>query len=43
MGPGYRVYFGIDENEVVLLGGGDKRTQVSDIRKAKECWEDYNA
>ena len=43
MGPGYRVYFGIDENEIVLLGGGDKRTQVSDIRKAKQCWEDYNA
>lgn len=42
-GPGYRVYFGIDGNEVILLGGGDKSTQVSDIRKAKGCWEDYNA
>jgi putative addiction module killer protein len=42
-GPGYRVYFGIDGNEIILLGGGDKDTQVSDIRKAKECWEDYNA
>ena len=42
-GPGYRVYFGIDGNEVILLGGGDKSTQVSDIRKAKEYWKDYNA
>ena len=43
MGPGYRVYFGIDEDEIILLGGGDKSTQTSDIKKAKECWEDYNA
>jgi putative addiction module killer protein len=42
-GPGYRVYFGIDGDEIVLLGGGDKHTQVSDIEKAKECWEEYNA
>lgn len=34
-GPGYRVYF-IKKGEtlVVLLGGGDKRTQQSDILKA---------
>lgn len=43
VGPGYRVYFGIDRHEIVLLGGGDKSTQASDIRKAKESWEDYNA
>ena len=43
IGPGYRVYFGIDENEIILLAGGDKHTQTSDIKKAKECWEDYNA
>ena len=42
-GPGYRVYFGIDENDVVLLLGGIKDTQASDIKKAKEYWEDYNA
>ena len=42
-GPGYRVYFGIDDKEIVLLGGGEKSTQGSDIKKAKECWEDYNA
>ncbi|MEO7651572.1 MAG: type II toxin-antitoxin system RelE/ParE family toxin [Bryobacteraceae bacterium] len=42
-GPGYRVYFGVDGEEFILLGGGEKSTQVSDIKKAKECWEDYNA
>ena len=41
--PGYRVYFGIDGNEIILLGGGAKDTQASDIRKAQECWEEYNA
>jgi putative component of toxin-antitoxin plasmid stabilization module len=37
------VYFGIDASEIILLGGGNKDTQVSDIGKAKECWEEYNA
>ncbi len=37
------MYFGIDENEAILLGAGDKDTQVSDIKKAQECWEGYNA
>jgi putative addiction module killer protein len=34
-GPGYRVYF-IQRGQtlVVLLAGGDKRTQDRDIRKA---------
>jgi putative addiction module killer protein len=43
VGPGYRVYFGIDGDEIILLGGGDKRTQGSDIRKAWKRWEEYNA
>jgi putative addiction module killer protein len=42
-GPGYRVYFGVDGNLVVLLNGGDKASQSRDIRKAKEYWADYNA
>jgi putative addiction module killer protein len=42
-GPGYRVYFGIDGSEIILLGGGEKDSQVSDIKKAKAAWEDYNA
>lgn len=36
-GPGYRVYFvGRGDAHVVLLAGGDKRTQKQDIEKAKE-------
>ncbi len=34
-GPGYRVYFiGRGERLVILLAGGDKRTQNRDIRAA---------
>ena len=42
VGPGYRVYFGIVSRVVVLLlCGGDKRTQDADIRTAKRYWRDY--
>ena len=41
-GPGYRVYFGLDKRIVIiLLYGGDKSTQKSDIKKAAGYWEDY--
>jgi putative addiction module killer protein len=41
-GPGYRVYFGEDgENIVVLLCGGDKDTQDRDIKVAKQYWKEY--
>ncbi len=41
-GPGYRVYFGEDSGRlVVLLIGGDKKTQVEDIKLAQEYWADY--
>lgn len=34
-GPGYRVYFiRQGENVIILLGGGDKRTQSTDIKTA---------
>lgn len=34
-GPGYRIYFGMEgENRVVLLWGGDKSAQDRDILKA---------
>lgn len=40
-GPGYRVYFGDQDGTiVVLLCGGDKRTQRPDIKKAREYWQD---
>jgi putative addiction module killer protein len=41
-GPGYRVYFGQDgRNLVILLAGGTKRLQQEDIDLAKVYWADY--
>ncbi len=41
-GPGYRVYFGQKGRAlVILLCGGDKRTQEKDIRCARKYWQDY--
>ena len=41
-GPGYRVYFGMDGKElVILVGGGTKKRQSSDIRTAALHWADY--
>jgi putative addiction module killer protein len=41
-GPGYRLYFGNAGADVVLLHcGGDKGTQETDIRRAKEYWSEY--
>jgi len=43
-GPGYRVYFARIGNAIVLLlCGGDKRTQRRDIKRAQEYFEDYKA
>lgn len=44
VGPGYRMYLARAGSEVILLiCGGDKRTQTEDIRRAKTCWKDYQA
>jgi putative addiction module killer protein len=41
-GPGYRVYFGRDgPSLIILLGGGTKKRQQSDIRRALELWTAY--
>jgi putative addiction module killer protein len=41
-GPGYRVYFGRDgQTVIILLCGGDKRKQDSDIKKAVELWQQF--
>jgi putative addiction module killer protein len=41
-GPGWRIYYGRDGDDiVVLLLGGDKSTQDADIKLAKEYWTDY--
>lgn len=43
-GPGYRVYFGQDGQQlIVLLAGGTKRRQQQDIERAKEMWAAYKA
>jgi putative addiction module killer protein len=41
-GPGYRVYYGkFGKTVVLLLCGGDKDSQVDNIKRAKEYWRDY--
>lgn len=41
-GPGYRVYFGKDGDQlVILLGGSSKQRQQQAIVAAQERWADY--
>ncbi len=41
-GPGYRVYFGRDgDTLIVLLGGGTKERQQTDIEDARHLWQEY--
>jgi len=41
-GPGYRVYYKhISKKTILLLIGGNKTTQKSDIKKAKQISADY--
>jgi len=41
-GPGYRVYFGKQGRELVLLLlGGDKKSQQKDIKRARQFWARY--
>ncbi len=42
IGPGYRVYIGRHGTAlVILLCGGDKRSQDADIKRAKDYWLDW--
>ena len=42
VGPGYRVYYAKSGASIVLLlCGGDKRTQDTDIKNAIQYWKDY--
>jgi len=41
-GPGYRVYYGREGRTIIiLLGGGSKRRQDTDIAAAVERWKRY--
>lgn len=43
-GPGYRIYYAIADRQVVLLlAGGDKKSQSRDIKRAQEYWNQYRA
>jgi putative addiction module killer protein len=43
-GPGYRVYFGEDAGNIILiLCGGDKSTQSRNITNAKSYWKEYKS
>jgi putative addiction module killer protein len=41
---GYRIYFASYVSKIViLLNGGNKSTQLTDIKKAKNLWEIYKS
>lgn len=43
-GPGYRIYLAQDGDAlIVLLGGGTKQRQQTDIERAKTVWAEYRA
>lgn len=42
LGPGFRIYLANRGTKVViLLCGGDKKSQKKDIQKAQEYWQEY--
>ncbi len=40
-GPGYRIYYGLMGDEIILLLISDKTNQSTDIELAQGYWEDY--
>jgi putative addiction module killer protein len=41
LGPGYRIYYGVDGDDIILLNGGHKASQTADIRDALSYWKSY--
>jgi putative addiction module killer protein len=42
IGPGYRIYCGrVNDNQLIILWGGDKSTQTQDIEKANRYWKNW--
>jgi putative addiction module killer protein len=43
-GPGYRIYYGIAGNQIVLLlTGGSKKRQSRDVKAAQKFWAVYQS
>lgn len=43
-GAGYRIYFTeIDNQLLLLLAGGDKSTQIKDIKLAQQYWHEFKS
>ena len=43
IGPGYRLYYALQEATIVaLIIGGDKSSQDRDIEEAKRLWKEYH-
>lgn len=42
-GPGYRVYFGKEDDDVILLWGGKKQRQAKDIARGRIYWAEYQS
>ena len=41
-GPGYRIYYGVEAGRIIiLLVGGDKRSQCKHIATAQKYWSDW--
>lgn len=41
-GPGFRVYFGVADDQIVILSSaGDKSSQKKDIGAAQNYWKEY--
>jgi len=41
VGPGYRIFYRIHGDVIILLSGGDKSNQSAAIRRAIGFWNDY--